>query len=310
MQAVRVHRFGGIEALVVEDVPRPTPGNGEVLLQVRAAGVGPWDAWIRSGRSVLPQPLPLTLGSDVAGVVQSVGPGVSQFRVGDAVFGATNTQFTGGYAEYAVASAHKLAKMPRRLGFVEAASVPVVACTAWQMVFDHGAVDATKRVLVHGAAGNVGAYAVQLARHAARDVVATASSGDLEYVRTLGAHRVIDVRQSRFEDVVADVDAVLDTVGGDTQERSFAVLRPGGILVSAVAEPDQRKAAERGVRALFFLVDVSSARLERIASLIDAGDLSPRVGDVLPLAAARIAHEMLEGKPHQRGKIVLTVGGP
>lgn len=307
MQAIRVHEFGDIEALVADNIPRPEPGSGEVLLRVKAAGVGPWDAWIRSGRSVLPQPLPLTLGSDVAGVVETVGSGVSQFKVGDAVFGATNPQFTGGYAEYAVASALGLAKMPRRLGFVEAASVPVIACTAWQMVFELGAVDATSRVLVHGAAGNVGAYAVQLAKRVAREVVATVSTDGVEYARALGAHRVIDVRESRFEDVVADVDVVLDTIGGDVQDRSFAVLKRGGIMVSAVSVPDQQKAAQRGVRAQFFLVDVSSSRLARIAALIDAGDLKPLVGDVLPLAEARLAHEMLAGRPHQRGKIVLRI---
>lgn len=309
MQAIRVHQFGGLDALVVEDVPRPTPGDGEVLLRVKAAGVGPWDAWIRSGRSVLPQPLPLTPGSDVAGVVESVGPGVSHFRVGDAVFGATNGQFTGGYAEYAVASAKTLARTPQRVGFIEAASVPVVACTAWQMVFEHGAVDATKRVLVHGAAGNVGAYAVQLARRAAREVVATTSSAEAEYVRMLGADRVVDIHATRFEDALADIDVVLDTVGGQMQERSFSVLKPGGVLVSAVSEPDQQKAALHGVRAFFFLVEVSSRRLEHIAALIDSGELHTRVGDVLPLADARLAHEMLAGRPHKRGKIVLTVGG-
>jgi NADPH:quinone reductase-like Zn-dependent oxidoreductase len=234
MQAIRVHTFGGVDALVVEDVARPTPGDGEVLLRVGAAGVGPWDALIRSGRSVLPQPLPLTLGSDVAGVVECLGPGVRQFAPGDAVFGATNGQFTGGYAEYAVASATTLAKMPRHVGFTEAASVPVVACTAWQMVFEYGAVNATKRVVVHGAAGNVGAYAVQLAKRVAREVVATASSDDIEYVRSLGANRVVDAKQSRFEKILTDIDVVLDPIGGDTQERSFAVLKPGGVLVSAV----------------------------------------------------------------------------
>ena len=309
MQAIRVHHFGGLEALVAEDVPPPAPGDGEVLLRVKAAGVGPWDAWIRSGRSVLPQPLPLTLGSDVAGLVESIGPGVSQFRAGDAVFGATNRQFTGGYAEYAVASASMLAKMPQRIGFIEAASVPVVACTAWQMVFEYGAVDATKRVLVHGAAGNVGAYAVQMAKPVAQEVVATAYSDDVAYAETLGADRVIDAQTSRFEDVVADVDVVLDTIGGEAQDRSFPILKPGGVLVSAVAAPDQDKADRHGVRALFFLVEVSSQRLERIAALIDAGELTTHVGEVLPLAAARIAHEMLDGKPHQRGKIVLRVEG-
>lgn len=309
MQAIRVHQFGGLDSLVAEDVPLPAPGGGEVLLRVKAAGVGPWDAWIRSGRSVLPQPLPLTLGSDVSGLVEQVGAAVPQLRAGDAVFGATNDRFTGGYAEYAVASAAKLAKMPRRLGFIEAASIPVVACTAWQMVFEHGAVDATKRVLVHGAAGNVGAYAVQLARRVAHEVIATAWSDDVAYVQALGAHRVIDASKVRFEEVLTGVDVVLDTIGGDTQDRSFAVLKPGGVLVSAVATPDQQKAARHGVRALFFLVEVSSPRLEQIAALFEAGELTASVGDVLPLADARIAHEMLAGRPHKRGKIVLTVDG-
>jgi NADPH:quinone reductase-like Zn-dependent oxidoreductase len=307
MQAIRVHHFGELDALVVDDVPRPAPSEGEVLLRVKAAGVGPWDALIRAGHSVLPQPLPLTLGSDVSGLVEEVGAGISQFDVGDAVFGATNARFTGGYAEYAVAATAKLAKIPHRLGFIEAASVPVVACTAWQMVFEHGAVDATKRVLIHGAAGNVGAYAVQLAKRVAREVIATTRSDSLAYVRTLGADRAIDIRTSRFEEVVTDIDVVLDTIGGDTQDRSFAVLKPGGVLVSAVSAPDQQKAARHGVRALFFLVDVSSRRLEQLAALIEAGQLMTNTGDVLSLADARIAHEMLAGRPHKRGKIVLRV---
>jgi NADPH:quinone reductase-like Zn-dependent oxidoreductase len=307
MKAIRVHRFGGLDSLVAEDVPRPTPGDREVLLRVKAAGVGPWDAWIRSGRSVLPQPLPLTLGSDIAGTVEAVGPGVRQFTIGDAMFGATNARFTGGYAEYAAASATMLARMPRGLGFIEAASVPIVACTAWQMVFEHGAVDATKRVLVLGGAGNVGAYVVQLARRVAGEVVATASADDAEYVRELGADRVIDVRSGRLEDGLDDVDVVLDTIGGDTQDRAFAVLKPRGILVSAVSEPDQAKAARHGVRAFFFLVEVSTRRLEDIAALIESGELRTSVGDILPLDAARLAHEMLAGTPHKRGKIVLAV---
>ena len=308
MQAIRVHSFGGPDSLVAESVPRPTAGAGEVLLRVKAAGVGPWDAWIRSGRSVLPQPLPLTLGSDVAGTVEDVGPGVSPFRVGDAVFGATNGQFTGGYAEYAAAAATRLARIPRGLSFVEAASVPVVGCTAWQAVFEHGAVDGTKRVLVHGAAGNVGAYAVQFAARAAREVIGTAAPDEAEFVRALGAQHVIDPWKSRFEEAVTGVDVVIDTIGGETQERSFSVLKPDGVLVSAVSAPDQQQAAAHGVRALFFLVEVSSQRLEAIAALIEAGDVHTRVGEVLPLASARIAHEMLAGRPHKRGKIVLTVG--
>jgi NADPH:quinone reductase-like Zn-dependent oxidoreductase len=178
------------------------------------------------------------------------------------------------------------------------------------MVFEYGAVDATKRILVHGAAGNVGAYAVQLAKRVARETIATTLSAHVGYVRTLGADRVIDLQQSRFEEVVTDVDVVLGTIGGDMQDRSFAVLKPGGVFVSAVSTPDQQKAADHGVRALFFLVEVSSRRLERIAALIEAGELTTSVGDVLPLVEARIAHEMLAGRAHKHGKIVLRVEGP
>src|SRR5262249_53355582 len=144
---------------------------------------------------------------------------------GDAVFGATNGRFTGGYAQYAVALAARLARKPQRLGFIEAASVPVVARTALQMVLEHGTVARTKRVLVHGGAGKGGAYAVQLARRVGREVIATAFSSDVSYVQTLGAHHVIDVQTSRFEDVLTGVDVVLDTVGGETQDRSFSVVK-------------------------------------------------------------------------------------
>jgi NADPH:quinone reductase-like Zn-dependent oxidoreductase len=307
MLAIRVHRFGTVDTLVSDDVPQPVPGAGEVLLRVKAAGVGPWDAWIRAGRSVLPQPLPLTLGSDVAGVVEAVGHGVTGFARGDAVFGATNTQFTGGYAEYAVATAGMLARMPSTMSFVEAASVPVIGCTAWQMVFEHGAVDATTRVLVLGGGGNVGAYAVQLAKRVARRVVATSSAADADYVRTLGADDVVDPRATKLANAVSQVDVVLDTLGGAPQEDSFDVLRAGGALVSVVSAPDRRHAERRGVRAFFFLVDVSSRRLGELSALITSGALRTRIGEVLPLRKARVAHEMLDGRPHKRGKIVLTV---
>jgi NADPH:quinone reductase-like Zn-dependent oxidoreductase len=182
-----------------------------------------------------------------------------------------------------------------------------VASTAWQIVFDHGHVDGTKRVLVHGAAGNVGAYAVQLAKRAGADVVAIAYTHDVKYVRTLHADHVIDVQTARFEDRVQDVDVVLDTIGGETLDRSFAVLKAGGVLVSSVARPDQDKAARHRVRGVFLLVTVTTAGLATIADLLDAGQLTTNGGGVLPFAEARLAHEMLAGKPHTRGKIVLVL---
>jgi NADPH:quinone reductase-like Zn-dependent oxidoreductase len=162
MKAACVHRFGGLDAVIYEDVSRPAPGKGQVLVRVKAAGVGPWDAWVRAGKSAIPQPLPLTLGSDLSAIVEIIGLDVNDFQPGDGIFGVTNSNFTGAYAEYAVAEAAMLARRPRSLSDIEAASVPVVASTAWQMVFDHGQVDGTMRVLVHGAAGNVGAMRASL----------------------------------------------------------------------------------------------------------------------------------------------------
>ena len=308
MKAVRVHQFGGIDAMVYEDVPRPTPGTGQVLVRVGAASVGPWDALIRSGQSKLGQPLPLILGSDFSGVVEETGQGVSAFQPGEAVFGSTNPLFIGAYAEYAVADADMIASKPPSLSDIEAASVPVVAVTAWQMLFDHGQVDSAKRVLVQGAAGSVGAYAVQLARGVGAEVIGTARTKDVEYVRSLGANQIIDVSMARFEEQVRDVDVVIDTVGGEVQARSFPTLKAGGVLVSVVSLPDQAEATRRGVRGVFFYVSVTNHCLSEIAGQIESGRLMPTVGEVLSLPDARMAHEMLAGKPHKRGKIVLMVG--
>jgi NADPH:quinone reductase-like Zn-dependent oxidoreductase len=306
--AWRVHEFGPPEAMVLESVPKPDPGPGEVLVDVQAAGVGPWDGWIRAGKSALPQPLPLTLGSDLSGIVAALGPGVSEFAVGDQIFGVTNTQFLWAYAEYAVASAGMLAEKPSSLTYTEAASVPVIAVTAWQALFDHARLESGQTVVIHGAAGNVGAFAVQFARRAGLRSVATAGGKDIEYVRSLGADVVIDYHTHHFEDEVKDADAVLDLVGGQTQARSFQVLRPGGKLISAVSEPDQHLAKAHGVTAAFFLVEVTTQRLRMIAELIDRGEVRPCVGEVLPLANAREAHMILEGqRTAPRGKIVLDV---
>jgi NADPH:quinone reductase-like Zn-dependent oxidoreductase len=308
MTAARVHEFGGPAAIALDQVATPTPSSGEVLVKVNAAGVGPWDALIRRGQSVLPQPLPLTLGSDLSGVVAAVGPDVTACAPGDAVFGVTNPNFIGAYAQYALAAEGMIAAKPRSLTDAEAASVPVVAVTAWEALFDQAHLSAGARVLIHGAAGNVGAYAVQLARAAGLHTTATAHARDVEYVRSLGADVVIDVQSERFEDRASDMDAVIDLVGADVHERSFGVMKPGAVLVSAVAAPDQAAAARHGVKGCFFLVKVTTERLERIAALIDSGKLRTRVGLVLPLASAREAHEMLDGlRPKPGGKIVLQI---
>lgn len=307
MRAIRVHDYGPPSALVDDEVPEPTPGVGEVVLRIFAAGVGPWDALLRTGRSGLRQTLPLIPGSDVAGVVAVVGPGVRDLRQGDRVYGSTNPLFTGGYAEYCAAVAGMLAPMPRSLDFVQAAAVPVVAVTALQMLFEYGKLTAGETVLVHGAAGSVGSCAVQLAHQAGATVIGTASGADAPRVTELGADLAIDYHAEPFQDVASDVDLVVDTVGGETQTRSFSVLRSGGRIVSSVSQPDPDEAARRDVSAIYFIVEVTRERLTSITDRIEAGRLSVEVGEVLPLADARHAHEMLGGQPHRRGKIVLQI---
>jgi NADPH:quinone reductase-like Zn-dependent oxidoreductase len=307
MKAVDIVEYGDPGVIRFVDHPLPLPTRGQLRVRVKAAGVGPWDSLIREGRSGVPQTLPLILGSDIAGSVDAIGPEVSAFVVGDEVYGLTNEHFTGGYAEYALASAASVAKKPKSLSFIEAASVPVVAVTAWQMLFDYAHAADGQKVLILGAGGNVGAYAVQLARNAGLEVAATASSGDLDYVRQLGAVTVID-RQARFEELAPAVDVVLDTVGGDTRMRSLSVLKPGGILVSVVSSPMPTDAAAKaGVKAVFFFVDVTTDRLNTLTQLFETKKLTSQVGTVLPLAEARVAHQMLAGATHARGKIVLNV---
>src|SRR6202008_2765470 len=292
-----------------EQVARPEPGPGEGLVKVAAAGGGPWDGWIRAGKSALPQPLPLTLGSDFSGEIVGLGPGTFDLRAGDPVYGVTNSRFVGAYAEYAVASAARIARKPASLTYTEAASLPVVAVTAWQALFDQARLKAGPTVLIHRAGGNASAHAIQLARSAGVRTIATALAADSSFLRQLGADVVIDFRTQRFEEVVRDADAVIDLVGGETQMRSFLALRPGGKLVSTVSPPDQQLAQKHRVEAAFFLVDVTSQRLARIAGLIDESKLKTREGAMLPLADAREAHLMLEGaRPPPKGKIVLAVG--
>jgi NADPH:quinone reductase-like Zn-dependent oxidoreductase len=305
MKAARIRNFGGPEVIVVEDVPRPVPATGEVLVRVAAAGVGPWDALIRDGKSKVSPPPPLTLGSDLSGVVEEIGPSVSQFNKGDEVYGVTNPQFVGAQAEYAVASATMIARKPLRLSHLEAASAPVVAVTAWQMLHDYAHVQARQTVLILGAAGNVGAYAVQLAANAGLHVVALVASKDIEYVRGLGAETVVDYQGANFEASVPPVDVVIDTVGGNTRDRSLHVLKAGGILVSVVSTTPLPSSSN--VRTVFFYVEVTSDRLNTVSKLFDSEKLLPQVGTVLPISQVRTAHEMLAGKPHRRGKIVLQI---
>jgi NADPH:quinone reductase-like Zn-dependent oxidoreductase len=305
MKAARIHQFGPPNVISLDDLPQPTATSNEVLVRVAAAGVGPWDAWIREGKSVVTVALPVTLGSDISGIVEQIGTAVSQFAVGDEVYGVSNANFTGGYAEYAVASENTLSLKPKSLDWLAAASAPVVAVTAWQMLFEYAKAQSGQSVLVLGAAGNVGSYAVQFAAEAGLTVSATASFADVDYVRGLGAALVVDYKTASLADVVPFVDIVLDMVGGSARDASLPRIKPGGILVSIVSDIAPTPAPN--IRGIFFLVEVTSQRLRRLTELFDSGRLRANVGTDLPLEAVRLSHEMLGGAPHRRGKIVLRV---
>ena len=301
MRAIRVHAFGGVDRLQIDDIPRPIPGPDQLLVAVKAAGVGPWDAWIREGQSALGQTLPVTLGSDVSGVVVELGDGGADLAIGDRVYGVTNGAFTGGYADYAVVEASRVAPRPAGLDDVSAASLPVVAVTAWQMLFEHARVEPGQKVLVRGAGGSVGAAATQIAVASGTKVTGTCRDKDFDRVRVLGAEPVPD------DAAHGTFDAVVDTIGGAALDRFAAELRPNGMLVSAVRAPGPDAAKRRGVRTGFFIVAVTRQRLDRISELVARGSLRPEVGEVLDLGDARLAHEMLAGSPHKPGKIVLRV---
>ncbi len=308
MQAVRFHSYGAPNVLVMEEAPRPQAGAGEVLLRVHAAGVNPLDWKVRAGhvKEWLRHRLPLIPGWDVSGVVEAVGPEVTAFKTGEAVYGMLDFNRQGAYAEYVAARTGELARKPRSIDHIRAAAVPLAALTAWQALFEVAGLAPWHTVLIHAAAGGVGHFAVQLAKWKGAKVIGTASAGNAGFLRDLGADEVIDYRTTRFEEVVRNVDVVLDAMGGDTQQRSWQVLKKGGILVATLGISSPAAAREHEVRGQGVSVHADSAQLTQIAALIDAGDLKPAVTTVLPLAEAARAHELSQAG-HVRGKIVLQV---
>lgn len=307
MKAVRIHEYGGPEVLRYEEAPRPIVGVGEVLVKVRAAGVNPVDWKIREGwlQSMTNYELPIILGNDVAGEVAGVGEGVDNWQIGDAVFAMPGLRL-GAFAEYIKLPAEAWAHKPKTLDFAHAAALPVATLTAWQALFEHGNLQSGQRILIHAAAGGVGTFAVQFAHWKGATVIGTASARNRDYVLGLGAQEVIDYTSQRFEDVADNFDMVLDCAGGKTQERSFGVLKPGGILVSIVSAPDEEKARQHHVRTAVFMARPDAAQLEEIAALIDAGTVQVPLAETLPLSEARQALIDSETR-HTRGKIVLTL---
>jgi NADPH:quinone reductase-like Zn-dependent oxidoreductase len=300
MRAVRLRTPDGPAGLALEELATPAPGAGEVLVRVHAAAIT---------RDELDWPvdrLPATPSYELSGVVAALGPQVDGVAVGDAVYALCGFDRDGAAADYAVVPAAVLAPKPRSIGHLESAAVPLAALSAWQGLFDHGRLAGGQRVLVHGAAGGVGGFAVQLARWRGASVAGTVSTGNVEAARDLGAEQVIDHTRERFEDLVEPVDLVFDTAGGDRLERSAAVVRRGGRLVSLATEPSPQAAAERGIEAVYFVVEPRREQLVEIARLVDEGALRVTIDEVFPLGDARAAFERSQQR-HGAGKVVLRV---
>jgi NADPH:quinone reductase-like Zn-dependent oxidoreductase len=303
MKAVQIHAHGGPEVLQYEDVSRPEPKANEILVRVHAAGVNPVDWKIREG--IVPATLPMIMGFDFSGVVETIGSGVTKYRSGDAVFGQL-ADGSGSYAEYALTMEVYIAHKPEGLDDNRAAALPVAGLVAWQALFDTAKLAAGQTVLIHGAAGGVGSFAVQFAKWKRARVLGTASGEHAAQARQLGADEVIDYRKTKFEDVARDVDVVLDTIGGETQERSWNVLKRGGVLVSLVQPPSAEKATARGARGLLVYQKGNGEQLAEIADLVAKGKVKVNVEKALPLQEARKAQEMSKSG-HSSGKIVLEV---
>ena len=306
MKAIRTHGRGGPEQLFFEDAPLPEVRRGDVLLQVLATGITPTElTWDETYQNADGAPrIPSIPGHEVSGVVERMAPDVTDFRPGDEVYGLADFPRDGAAAEFAAVRAANLALKPRSIPHVQAAALPLSALTAWQALFEHAHLVAGQSVLIHGGAGGVGSLAVQLARWRRARVIATASGRDTAFVRSLGADDVIDYHATRFEEALRDVDVVLDTIGGETRERSWRVLRKGGALITLVSPIPAGVAEQHGVRGVFFIVRGNRGQLDQISALVDEGKLKPVIAEVLPLARAREAFE-LGAEIHSPGKIVL-----
>jgi NADPH:quinone reductase-like Zn-dependent oxidoreductase len=306
VKAIRTHSRGGPEQLFFEDAPLPEVRRGDVLLQVRATGITPAElTWDETYQNTDGAPrIPSIPGHEVSGVVERMAPDVTDFRPGDEVYGLADFPRDGAAAEFAAVRAANLALKPRSIPHVQAAALPLSALTAWQALFEHAHLVAGQSVLIHGGAGGVGSLAVRLARWRRARVIATASGRDTAFVRSLGADDVIDYHATRFEEALRDVDVVLDTIGSETRERSWRVLRNGGALVTLVSPIPAGVAEQHGVRGVFFIVRGNRGQLDQISTLVDEGKLKPVIAEVLPLARAREAFE-LRAEIHSPGKIVL-----
>jgi NADPH:quinone reductase-like Zn-dependent oxidoreductase len=311
MRAAMVTRYGGAHNLVIGDAPRPVPGANDVLIEVHAAGVNPVDWKINDGlmQAFLSYPLPFIPGQEVAGVVVECGAEARRFRVGDRVYARLEIERPGGFAEFVCANEDVVARMPAPLSFVNAAGVPLVALTAWQALVDVAGVKPGSRVLIHAGSGGVGSWGIQIAKARGAFVATTTSARNVALVSRLGADQAIDYESQRFEQQVADVDTVLDTMGGEILTRSLAVLRPGGVLVTITGpagQPDLELASQRSVRLESLFMRPRLRQLEQVTELIESGTAHPLTDRAFPLAQLAEALDYVRSH-HARGKVVIKV---
>jgi len=311
MKAVRIHQYGGREVLSLDEIPVPDIAPDEVLVRVVAASINPVDWKVRAGylAQMMPHQMPLTLGWDVSGAVAAVGSQVTQWQVGDAVYSRPDLARNGTYAEFVAIRAGECARKPRTISHVEAASLPLAGITAWEAMMDTARVRAGQRVLVHAGSGGVGSLAIQLLKAAGATVVATASGRNRALVESLGVDQFVDYTTTTLLEAVEPVDAVFDTMGGEVQEASWSLLKPGGIQVSIISPPDEARAAAMGVRAGFVFIGPNAPVLDKLAGMVDGGRLRPIVGAEFALEDIAQAHALSESG-RAVGKIVLYVGKP
>ncbi|GHO98041.1 NADPH:quinone reductase [Reticulibacter mediterranei] len=307
MKAARLHTYSDLSNIKIESVVKPEPGPNEVLIRVVSASINPLDIKLVTGslHGFFPLSFPYTLGTDLAGIVEQSGPLAARWRPGDKVIARADPRQGGAFAEYVVVPATHITSAPTCLTLEEGSALPTVAGVAWQALFDVANLKSGQTILIHAGAGGVGSLAIQLARIADTRVIATASSSHINLVRQLGADDVIDYKVEDFSDRLRDVDVVLDTVGGDTQQKSFTVLHSGGFLASVISPPDEALAKAHKVTASFVFHETDSTRLNLIAGLCDAGSLQAVIDRKFPLAETRAAMSyLMEG--HARGKVLLV----
>jgi NADPH:quinone reductase-like Zn-dependent oxidoreductase len=308
MHAIRIHKFGGPEVLEDDTIPLPIPKNDEILVRIVAASVNPVDGKIREGKfaRVNDEALPVTLGRDLSGVVESCGPAARGITKGEAVFALLGYD-RGAYAQHVVVKPDEWTRKPENLSHVEAAAVPLAALTAWQGMIDNGGLKNGQRVLIHGGAGGVGHLAIQIAKAKGAWVATTCSKEDLDFVRSLGADQAIDYRAEKFEDRLTDIDLVYDLIGGETQERSFKVLKQDGALISTLQAPDKAKALYKHITIAHYMAKPDAGELAEIAELLRKRSIKPVIHATYSLENAGQAETAL-AQDHVRGKIVLTIG--